>query len=211
MGWLCTTMCKVEPNTAPARVPKAVTNLHQHIQDRLMRRYDVPVMNNVYRADYVECLIALSLGPDWWLTWERGWDWAPWDCQHTSGVRLEVKQSAARQSWDHGEKLAPSRAPRFDIAPRTGYWTEDGSRWVDSLGRPADVYVFAWHGEKRDGYVDHRDTSQWRFFVVAEPDLPKRGKSIGLTGLKALVSPCCIAELKRTVENTICYPLNPIY
>ena len=32
------------------------------------------VMNNVYRADYVECLVAAMLGTDWWLTWVRGWD-----------------------------------------------------------------------------------------------------------------------------------------
>ena len=92
-----------------------------------MRRYHRSVMNNVYRADYVECLVASTLGPKWWLTWERGWDWAPWDCQHASGTRLEVKQTAARQSWDR-ETLPRRRAPRFDIAPRTGYSTQDGSR-----------------------------------------------------------------------------------
>ena len=165
-----------------------------------MRRYDTPVMNNVYRADYVECLVAFTLGTDWCLTWMRGWDWAAWDCQHTSGARIEVKQGAARQSWDR-ETTARRRIPRFDIASRTGYWTQDGSRWVNFPGRPADLYVFAWHDERRDGYADHRDTSQWLFFVVAEQDLPKNRKHIGLTGLKAIVSPCRIADLKRTVES----------
>ena len=41
--------------------------LHGRIQTTLMRRYDTPVMNNVYRADYVECLVAFTLGTDWWL------------------------------------------------------------------------------------------------------------------------------------------------
>ncbi len=174
--------------------------LHRRIQTTPMGRYDTPVMNNVYRADYVECLVAFTLGTDWWLTWTRGWDWAAWDCQHTSGARLEVKHAAARQSWDR-ETPARRRAPRFDIAPRTGYWTQDGSRWVNSPGRPADLYVFAWHDEGRDGYADHRDTNQWLFFVVAEQDLPKNRKHIGLEGLKAIVSPCRIADLKRAVEN----------
>ena len=31
------------------------TDLHRLILTTLMRRYDTPVMNNVYRADYVEC------------------------------------------------------------------------------------------------------------------------------------------------------------
>ena len=174
--------------------------MHQCIQATLMRRYDTPVMNNVYRADYVECLVAFTLGTDWWLTWVRGWDWAAWDCQHASGARLEVKQAAARQSWDR-ETLPRRRVPRFDIAPRTGYWTQDGSRWVNSPGRPADLYVFAWHGESRDGYADHRDANQWLFFVVAEQDLPNNQTYIGLTALKAIVSPCRITDLRRAVKN----------
>ena len=89
-------------------------------------------------------------------------------------------------------------APRFDIAPRTG--TQDGSRWVNSPGRPADLYVFAWYDESRDGYADHRDTNQWLFFVVAEQDLPKN-RTIGLAGLKGIVSPRRIADLKRAVKN----------
>ena len=92
--------------------------LHRRIQTTLMHRYDTPVMNNVYRSDYVECLVMFTLGDDWWLTWTRGWDWAAWDCQHTSGVRLEVKQAAARQSWDR-ETPARHRAPRFDTPPHS--------------------------------------------------------------------------------------------
>ena len=165
-----------------------------------MHRYDRPVMNNVYRADYVECLVAFTLGGEWRLTWTDGWDWAAWDCQHTSGARLEVKQAAARQSWDR-ETSARRRAPRFDIAPRTGYWAQDGSRWVDSPGRPADLYVFAWHAESRLEYADHRDPDQWLFFVVTERDLPENRKHMGLTGLEAIVSPCRINGLKRAVES----------
>ncbi len=176
------------------------SSLHRRILDTLMRRYDTPVMSNVYRADYVECLVVLALGTDWWLTWERGWDWAAWDIQHISGARLEVKQAAARQSWDR-EKRAPYRSPRFDVAPRTGYWTEDGSRWVDCPGRPADIYVFAWHDERREGYADHRDPRQWLFFAVGEQHLPRNGKSIGLKRLGAIVSPRRIADLKHAVEN----------
>ena len=72
---------------------------------------------------------------------------------------------------------------------------------MNSLGRPADLYVFAWHDECRDGYANHRNADQWLFFVVAEQDLPKNQKSIGLTRLKAIVSPCHIADIKRAVEN----------
>ena len=72
---------------------------------------------------------------------------------------------------------------------------------MNSPGRPADLYVFAWHNESRDGYADHRETNRWLFYVVAEQDLPKNRKQIGLTGLEAIVSPCRIVDLKRVVEN----------
>ena len=181
---------------------------HRRILTTLRHRYDTPVMNNVHRGDYVECLIASALGDDWRLTWMDAWDWAPWDCQHTSKARLEVKQAAARQTWD-GDKRAPPRFPRFNIAPPTGYFSRDGGQWVDidkacpSLrGRPADLFVFAWHGESCPGYTDHRDPDQWRFFVAAERILPKDRKSIGLTWLKdKRISPCSTPDLKCAVEN----------
>ena len=175
---------------------------HRRIRAMLLRRYDTPVMNNVYRSDYVECLVETALAPEWWLAWTRGWDWAAWDCQHTSGARLEVKQAAARQSWDR-EALAPRRSPRFDIASRTGYWPQDGM-WVDSPGRPADIYVFAWHDERREEYADHRDAGQWLFFVAAERDLPANRKHIGLSGLRVLAPACRITELRRAVGNACC-------
>ena len=69
----------------------------------LTQRYDGPNMNNVSRGDYVECMIAITLGTDCRLTCADGWDWAAWDFEHlSSGVRLEIKQAAARQTWDKG-------------------------------------------------------------------------------------------------------------
>ena len=170
------------------------------ILDMLIGRYDRPIMNNVQRGDYVECMIATALRPDWRLTSEEGWDWAAWDCEHTaSEARLEIKQSAARQPWDRGSDRH-RRNPRFDIGPRTGYWPKDGGPWIADPGRHADVYVFAWHG-KADEHADHRDAAQWRFFVVAEPSLPGGQKSVGLSGLERIADPCCVGELARAVDQ----------
>ena len=55
--------------------------------------------------------------------------------------------------------------------------------WIDSPGRLADIYVFAWHG-RDDDCANHTDPGQWLFFAVAERDLPKNQKSIGLGRLK---------------------------
>ena len=107
--------------------------------------------------------------------------------------------SAARQSWDR-ESDGPRRNPGFDIRPRKGYWPKDGGPWVTDPGRPADVYVFAWHG-KTDEQADHRDATQWRFFVVAERLLPTGQKSVGSNRLKRIADPCCVGELARAVED----------
>ena len=37
-------------------------------------RYDRRVMNNIHRADYVECLVATLLGPAWTLPWTSGYE-----------------------------------------------------------------------------------------------------------------------------------------
>ena len=133
-------------------------------------RYDRRGMNNIHRADYVECLVATLLGPAWTLPWTSGYNWAPWDLEHVSGARIEVKQAAARQPW-HRDESVQARPPRFDIAPRGGYWTLD-STWVEQPGRLADIYIFAWHPETRESFVDHREPEQWTFFVLRTETLP---------------------------------------
>ena len=169
--------------------------------DLLIQRYDQTIMNNISRAEYVECMIAVALGSEWQLTWQKGWEWAPWDCEHrTRGARIEIKQAAATQKWTH-DSTNVKRVPSFDIAPRTGYWPEDGGEWIDSPGRPADLYVFAWHALKMD--VDQRDPSQWVFFVIAESDLPTGQKSISLNRLKALTESCVFTELPNSVDQKL--------
>ena len=155
--------------------------MHNRVLEMLIRRYDQRIMNNVQRGDYVECMIATALGPDWRLTSEEGWDWAAWDSEHTaSETRLEIKQSAARQSWDRGSDT-PRRNPGFDIRPRKGYWPKDGGPWVTDPGRPADVYVFAWHGEA-DELADHRDATQslglGGFVGANPPNLFERSRGV---------------------------------
>ena len=46
--------CGTHQEAAMDGAPKN-SSLHRRILDTLMRRYDTPVMSNVYRADYVEC------------------------------------------------------------------------------------------------------------------------------------------------------------
>lgn len=168
----------------------------------LMKQYDRKIMNKLHRSDYVECMIALTLGKRWCLSWEDGWEWAPWDCENVrTGARLEIKQSAAQQPWSR-DSANSNIFPRFDIKPRTGYWPRDGSSWIDSLGRPADIYVFAWH-DCQDRNVDHRNPEQWSFYVVPESKLPDKQQSIALSKIHAITKPCGVSQLRAIVQRKI--------
>ena len=162
---------------------------HAEVLAEVDRAYQQLIMNNVHRSEYVEAMVALSLRDS---GWNRMMPWDSSDCKHESGVRLEVKQSAAVQAW--GSKNSDS--PRFDIAPGTGYW--DGGRCVNQEGRNADIYLFAWHGETGE-FVNQGDPMSWEFYVILESDLPKQ-KTIGLKALQALKSPCGIEGLAAMVN-----------
>ena len=67
-----------------------------------------------------------------------------WDLENDHGQRIQVKQSAKRQSW-------PSKRPNsgsYDISTATGHWR--GSEWIAKPGRQAKIYVLAWHDEHGD-------------------------------------------------------------
>lgn len=134
----------------------------------------------------------MALEPNWQLC---AGDWAAFDLRHAAtGVRTQVKQSAARQSW-HGDICPPCR-PRFSIAEKTGRW--EGATWIAEPGRNADVFVFAWH-PVTDSTADHRDPEQWLFFVVAEAALPA-AKSLSLQTLERLTGTVSYSGLRRSVD-----------
>lgn len=151
-----------------------------------------PLVTNVFRSMLVEAMIAEALQPSW--VWCAA-DYASWDFQHATGVRLEVKQSAARQSWTTA--AAGPSVGRFDIAHRTGGYVDD--LWVEGRRRFADIYVFA-HHPIAGPEADHRDPSQWLFYVVAEPDLPQT-RSIGLSGIRERSSPVNLSALVTAIES----------
>ncbi len=163
---------------------KAVVDRVSH---ELFRR---PLVANNFRALLVEAMVAEALEPDW--RWCSA-DYAAWDFETDDGLRLEVKQSAAKQSWAL-EGSRPSRAS-FDIAFRAGRY--DRSLWVEGRNRYAHLYIFAHHAVV-DASADHREPGQWRFYVTPAPRLPP-AKTIGLAGVAALASPDAIDQLAAEV------------
>lgn len=147
-----------------------------------------PLVTNVLRAQLVEAMIALVLEPAWhWC----GADYAPCDFERADGLRLEVKQSAARQPWSTDK---PSKAI-FDVASRSG--RNEAHGWVEEYGRAAHLYVFA-HHPSFDDSADHRDPAQWQFYVAPTTSLPEV-KQIALGTIKTLAETVPISKLAETV------------
>lgn len=183
--------------------------LHDFVMDRLTRRaYDVPVIGNIERGTYVETLVELALhARD--SAWSRTETWTPWDIEHAStGARVEVKQSAAQQRWTPADKRrGPSdgrqfRSRQFNIPLQQGYW-KDEAEWVQTeLHRMADVYVFGWHSELGEA-ADQRRAESWKFYVIAERDLPRHTKTITLGRVQGLAGSCRYDDLAENVHAAI--------
>lgn len=177
--------------------------LHEEIIASLAEQYNRPLIRNVHRGGYVESMIALALGAEWHLV-ALEWDWAPWDIQHDDGTRIEVKQSAALQPWSTFLDAPRPSPASFDIAERKERWTKGGNYPVYEAGRPADIYIFAWHSEKNLAIADHRSAEQWQFFVVLKRKLTAlhgSQKKIGLNPIRRLASPVTYDQLAAEVAE----------
>ena len=153
-----------------------------------VRLFDQPLIQNQYRSAFVEAMIEPYIARAGWRF--VGDNWAGWDFQSDLGTRLELKQSAAWQTW-HPARQARSQVPLkaspgvFDIASRTGWYDSAGAVWTEEIGRPAQVYIFAWNGLIGIA-ADHRDPEQWEFFIVPTISLPLQ-KTLRLSRLRSIV------------------------
>ena len=166
------------------------------ITTRLAQRLlGTPLIRNSIRGELVEEMVAVALEPDWSLC---GGDWGSCDLSQVGGpLRIQVKQSAARQSW-HADWCPPPR-PTYSIATKTGRWEEPN--WIAEPSRNAEIFIFAWH-PVADATADHREPAQWLFHVVPETALPPQ-KSISLAVLQRLVAPASFGELRAAVNAVL--------
>lgn len=150
------------------------------------------LITNNFRAVVAEAMVALVLEPVW--RWCSA-DYAAWDFEREDGVRLEVKQSAAKQTW-HVATDKPTNC-LFDIRARKGRY--EGATWIAEPGRHADLYVLAHHGIC-DDTADQADPQQWTFYVILAADLPDAA-SISLSKARSLSEDFRIDQLADAVEE----------
>lgn len=175
-------------------IPFAITRLAQ-------RCFGQRIIRNDLRGELVEEIVAMALEPEWVLC---AGDWAAFDLKQADGpLRIQVKQSAALQTWHKPDARPPT--PCFSIKEKSGRW-EDGDRWIEERSRNADIFIFGWH-DRTDAKADHREPNQWQFFVVAERDFPKQ-KSLGLSTLHRLAKLVGFADLAAEVQ-TVAATLTP--
>jgi hypothetical protein len=162
------------------------------------RIFDQRLIVNMYRSAFIEAMIEPYLEPRGWRY--TGAAWCGWDFEHREGHRLEVKQSAAQQLWSSARKLETRGT--FDIAARTGYYSEGAETHEKMPGRCAQTYVFAWNGFQSDA-ADHRDAAQWEFYVVPASSLPEGQRTISLSKVKKLARAVPIAELGDEIDRIV--------
>lgn len=170
----------------------STSNLSRRLFDRL---YGKPRVRNVLRGELVEQMLLDALGAEW----REGSDYESWDLTHIpTGTRLQVKQSAALQSWEAPNGRS-SRAT-FSIKARVGY-CEDRQRWSAPRERRCELYVFGWHplvGED----ADHRRPEQWLFYVVQTADLPPQA-SISLSRLQKMADACEYHQVAEAIGRLL--------
>lgn len=165
------------------------------------RLFDQRLIENQFRSAFVEAMIEPYLRLGGWRY--AGDGWSGWDFERADGKRLEVKQSAAHQTWSDPRQTKTRGV--FDIAERTSL--AEGSQRRERRGRPADVYVFAWNGAYGEA-TDHRNPAQWRFYVIPAAHLPAH-KTISLARVEAVAEaekpggPVAIEALMTRVSDAL--------
>ena len=168
------------------------------------RLFGSPLLRNSIRGELVEEMVAQALEPEWALCAD---DWGACDLRQVANLkavkrplRIQVKQSAARQSWhadDSPPPPSPQPSPRFSIAHKTGHW--EGQTWIAEPSRNADLFIFGWH-PLTDASADHRNPDQWLFYVVPEAALPPQ-KTISLATLARIADPVRYRDLSNHVRQ----------
>jgi hypothetical protein len=124
------------------------------------RLFGQSIVQNNFRGELVEEIVNCAIGNTWRHCSN---DWSAWDFER-DGVNVDVKQAAARQSWDQNDE-EPRKFTRgkFHINRTSGYY--DGNNWKSKLCRHVHIYILCWHGID-NATADHFEVLTWEFFIL---------------------------------------------
>lgn len=155
------------------------------------------LVGNTARGRIAEYIVARALGL---ATDGVREEWAAFDLETPSGIKIEVKSAAYVQSWYQRRLSSIAFA-----TPRTKAWYADTNESSKESKRQADVYVFALLSHKEKATIDPLDLGQWQFYVLPTRTLDARTRSQHSITLKSLERLCSgavtYADLPGAVEK----------
>lgn len=154
----------------------------QRIKERFYEEvFSNPLIENSLRGYWCEMMVAEALGRKCRIV---GREWHPWDLQigpdqgkFPERIRIQVKNSARLQTWNVRSGKISDCMYNITYRKRPDYFERDNvGVECEPSGFLCDIYVLCHHSESDPDRADHRDPSQWEFFL-----LPITGKNCGLT------------------------------
>ena len=155
------------------------------------------IVGNTNRGALAEFIVARAIGSEPAV---RN-DWAAYDLETPSGIKVEVKSSAYLQSWHQTTVSTPS----FSIR-EAREWSPETNEFSEERLRHSDVYVFcllAYRGEKR--LLDPLDLTQWEFYVIKTSEIDRIFEdraSIGINQVRRYSQAYSANSLMDAVEAT---------
>ena len=155
------------------------------------------IVGNTNRGALAEFIVSRAIGSEPSV---RN-DWAAYDLETPSEIKVEVKSSAYLQSWHQTTASAPS----FSIR-KAKEWSPETNEFGEERLRHSDVYVFcllAYKGDKR--LLNPLDLSQWEFYVVKTSEIDRifgERSSISINRVKDLSLAYSVDTLMDAVEAT---------
>lgn len=155
------------------------------------------LVSNATRGRLAEYVVARALG----LAMDNVRDeWAAFDLQTPSGIKIEVKSAAYVQSW-HQAHLSSIKF----VVPRTRAWDAATNTQSRQTRRQADIYVFALLAHTDKTTIDPCNLTQWQFYVLPTTTLDARTRSqhsITLSSLEKLCEGAVhYAELPKAIQQ----------
>ena len=155
------------------------------------------LVSNATRGRLGEYIVARALGL---AAADVREEWAAFDLQTPSGIKIEVKSAAYIQSW-HQAKLSPI----MFVVPKTRAWDAATNTQSREAQRQADVYVFALLAHTDKSTIDPLNITQWQFYVLPTTTLDARTRSQHSITLQSLEKLCGgavhYAELRTAIEQ----------
>ena len=150
----------------------SLDSCRKRILDRLTRSvFDQKVIDNQYRGVWAEFMVADALGERCQVV-SHGWH--PWDLQigdskseFPNRIRIQIKNTARIQTWRRPED-APSKCQwELKMRKKPAYFERDNPGVsCEDYGYLCDLFVLCHHPLEDPDAVDHRDPSQWHFYLV---------------------------------------------